>query len=59
MNDPVRRIVRFLRSQEGPTATEYAVLLALIALAVVGALALFGEHMYNLYLAVDTTLEVF
>ncbi len=59
MDDAVRRIVRFLRSQEGPTATEYAVLLALIALAVVGALALFGEHMNNLYLAVDTTLEVF
>lgn len=59
MDAAVRRIVRFLRSQEGPTATEYAVLLALIALSVVSALALFGDHMNNLYLAVDATLDVF
>ena len=33
----MRFVIQFLRSEEGPTAVEYAVLLALIVLACVGA----------------------
>ena len=31
----IRRLVRFLRREDGPTATEYSVLLALMVLACV------------------------
>lgn len=34
----------FLKSEDGPTATEYAVLLALILIAVIVAVRLVGER---------------
>ena len=34
----------FLKSEDGPTATEYAVLLALIIIAVIVAVRLLGER---------------
>jgi Flp pilus assembly pilin Flp len=54
-----RAVRRLLASEDGPTATEYAVLLALIAVAVLGAMAMFGQHMSNLYVAVDSGVDVF
>jgi Flp pilus assembly pilin Flp len=51
--------MRLLRTEDGPTATEYAVLLALIAVSVIGAMSMFGEHMDNLYVIINTTLDVF
>ncbi len=39
----------FLRSQEGPTATEYAILLAVICGAAFAALATFGDGVGALY----------
>ncbi len=52
-------IRRFLRSEEGPTVTEYAVLIAVICVAVIGALSSFGVHMDNLYADLSGTLTVF
>ena len=37
------RIIRFLRSEDAPTAMEYAVMLALVIVVVVGAVTLFGQ----------------
>jgi pilus assembly protein Flp/PilA len=39
----MKRLLRFLRSEEGPTAVEYAVMLALILLACLAAVALVGS----------------
>jgi len=36
-------VLRFLAEEEGPTAVEYAVMLALIAAAVVGSVGLVSE----------------
>jgi pilus assembly protein Flp/PilA len=47
---------RFVRSEDGPTATEYAVLIAVICVAVIGALSSFGIHMDNLYTSLATTI---
>lgn len=47
---------RFVRSEDGPTATEYAVLIAVICVAVIGALSSFGVHMDNLYTSLATTI---
>jgi Flp pilus assembly pilin Flp len=59
MNAPQNRFTNFVRTDDGPTATEYALLLGLIAVAVIGALSQFGDHMNALYVSLATTLEVF
>lgn len=56
MNAIRERTLAFLRSEEGPTATEYGVLIAVICVAVIGALSAFGNHMNNLYVAIDQTV---
>ena len=43
MNSLAREVLRFIRSEDGPTAVEYAVMLALILLVAVASIALFGE----------------
>lgn len=40
---------RFLRNDEGVTAIEYALLAALIAIAIFGSVAVFGVQLGNLY----------
>lgn len=49
---------RFRRAEDGPTATEYAVLIAVICVAVIGALSSFGVHMDNLYTSINSTVPV-
>lgn len=44
MKSLVGKIVRFLKIQSGPTAVEYAVILALIFLVCLTAIALFGRQ---------------
>ena len=58
MNAINQIIIRFLRSEDGPTATEYAVLIAVICVAVIGALSSFGIHMDNLYTSLASTIPV-
>ena len=55
----LQKLERWLRSEDGPTTTEYAVLLAVICCTVLGAMSQFGDHMNNLYSIIATTLEVF
>lgn len=50
---------RFVSLEDGPTTTEYAVLLGVIAVAVIGALSLFGVKMDNIYTTLNSTLQVF
>ena len=45
----VSAIRRFLRDEEGVTAIEYALMAALIALAIVGAVLLLGGKLANLF----------
>ena len=59
VNSLLVRLLLLWRTDDGPTATEYAVLLALISVAVIGALSAFGVHMDNLYAILDGTLSVF
>lgn len=43
------RFIRFLVSQDGPAAAEYAILLAVIAAVSIGTIRSIGERFYNLY----------
>lgn len=51
-----QKLLKFVRSDSGPTATEYAVLIAVICVAVIGALSTFGVHMDNLYTNIAGTV---
>ncbi len=46
----------FLKSDDGPTATEYAVMLALIILVALGAVAGIGESVNSVYTNMDSNL---
>ena len=49
--------MNFLKSEDGPTATEYAVMLALIIIVALGAITGLGTtatHMDDIYVAVNT-----
>jgi len=39
----MKNLMRFLRDESGPTATEYAVMLALIIVVCIGAVGFFGS----------------
>jgi pilus assembly protein Flp/PilA len=43
------RFLRFLREEDGPTAVEYAVLLAMILLSCLSAVALVGQESASLW----------
>ena len=48
--------IRFLRAEDGPTATEYAVLIALICIGVIAVMSAFGDKVSTIYLALAGTM---
>jgi pilus assembly protein Flp/PilA len=53
----IERLLDFIRDDEAATAVEYAVLLALILMAVIGAIATFGSETGGLWGNIDTQLD--
>ena len=51
-----RRARAFLRLDDGPTATEYAVLLAIISGATLVAMGMFGDRMNAIYLTLAASV---
>ena len=51
-----KTIHRFLCSDDGPTATEYAVLIGLICIIALTTMGTFGGHMNDIYVSVANTL---
>ena len=47
---------RFLTSEAGPTATEYAVMLALIVIVAIGAISGIGVKVDSVFTSVDNGL---
>ncbi len=56
MNSFLNRVKSFLRSEEGPTATEYAVMLALIIIVALGAITGLGQTVDAIFTNVNNTL---
>ncbi len=48
---------RFIKSEDGPTATEYAVMLSLIIVACIATIALLGAEINTLFGSVQTALQ--
>jgi len=49
-------ISRFLVSEDGPTAVEYAVMLALILIACISIVSTLGQSISNTFTGVNSTL---
>jgi pilus assembly protein Flp/PilA len=56
MKNFVHRAKTFLQSEDGPTATEYAVMLALIIIVALGAITGLGTTVETIFTDVDTAL---
>ena len=50
------RTKQFLQSEDGPTATEYAVMLALIIVAAIGSIQLVGDKVSDTFDGVEAAL---
>ena len=59
MNALRNELRALLKSEDGPTATEYAVLLALIAVGVLATMASFGTHVNDMYVTIATAVGQF
>jgi pilus assembly protein Flp/PilA len=53
----MRSILRFLRSEDGPTSVEYAVMLAAILMAVIGAVAAVGVQTNVMYTDITSEMD--
>ena len=56
MNNLVLSVKRFLKSEDGPTAVEYAVMLALIVVVCLTAITAIGTNTSSTFSAVATGL---
>jgi pilus assembly protein Flp/PilA len=50
-------LVRFLRKEDGPTAVEYAVMLALIICVCIAAISALGSNSSNTYSYIGNTVS--
>ncbi len=58
MQNFMNRAKQFIKSEDGPTATEYAVMLALIIVVAIAAVSSLGTKVSQMFSAVDGTLTV-
>lgn len=52
-----KNIQQFLRDEEGVTAIEYALIAALIAVVIIGAVTLVGNEVQNTFSQIATALQ--
>jgi pilus assembly protein Flp/PilA len=53
----VNRVKSFLKSEDGPTATEYAVMLALIIIVALGAIGTLGQSVNQAFTDINDGLN--
>lgn len=56
MSNFVNRVKNFLKSEDGPTATEYAVMLALIIIVALGAISALGSKVSSTFSNITSAL---
>ncbi len=52
----VKHIVRFMKEEDGATAVEYGLMVALIAVVIIGAVKLIGTNLDTTFNAVATAV---
>ncbi len=58
MKTYLRKIMMFIKDEEGAAAIEYALLLVMVALAIIGVAATLGPKIASIFTAVDTAMVV-
>ena len=53
----ITKLVRFLKKEDGPTAVEYAVMLALIIVVCITAITTLGSNANQTFTAVGTAVD--
>lgn len=53
----MNKIINFLKDEEGATAVEYALMVALIAIVIIAAVAFLGKTVSNTFSNVGSTLD--
>ena len=56
MRQFTKNLVKFLKAEDGPTAVEYAVMLALIIVVCIGAITTLGNNANNTFTSVGNTI---
>ena len=56
MQSVITRVKSFLKSEDGPTATEYAVMLALIIIVALAGITLLGTRVNAIFTSVEGAL---
>jgi pilus assembly protein Flp/PilA len=56
MRNLTKSVVNFLKREDGPTAVEYAVMLALIIVVCIGAITTLGKNANNTFTSVGATV---
>lgn len=56
MKGLIQRVKSFLREEEGATATEYAVMLALIIVISLGAISALGTKVSSTFVDIETAM---
>ena len=56
MNTLTQKLIHFLKSEDGPTAVEYAVMLALIVIVCLTAISSIGTNAKNTFQSVSDSL---
>ena len=56
MNKWYDRFVQFVKSEDGPTAVEYAVMLALIVVVCIGAITTLGKNANTTFTSVGSAI---
>ena len=56
MKTYLRKIMAFINDEEGAAAIEYALLLVMVALAIVGVAATLGPKIAGVFTAMDTAM---
>ena len=56
MRQFAKNVVKFLKAEDGPTAVEYAVMLALIIVVCIGAITTLGKNANSTFTTVANTI---
>jgi pilus assembly protein Flp/PilA len=56
MNSMIKRVHNFIKSEDGPTAVEYAVMVALIAVAIITVVGALGDNLNSTFEEVSEAL---
>jgi len=51
------KLIKFFKSEDGPTAVEYAVMVALIIVVAIGAITVLGEKTSGVFTATSSAIQ--